>query len=136
MAYPERVRRMLNNLSIDRVDDDVITQNIEDAVVEIEPLASPSAPTETVEMAVTLCAVYWTYLAYALEVERAAGGMPPAIETNLRRLYQRYIYFRARIQGATADVSPGHIFGILGLQHSLYDDLTRDPSGTGRTTGA
>ncbi len=136
MIYAERVRLMLNNLSVARVNDDAITQNIEDAVVEIEPLASPAAPTVDVEMAVTLCAVYWTYLGYAMEVERAAGGMPPAIETNLRRIYQRYIYFRTRIQGATADASPGHVFGVLGLQRSLYDDTGRDPSKTGRTTSA
>jgi len=132
----EGIRERLNNLAVDRVGDDVISVNLSDAIIEIEPLASPSARPEDVEMAVTLCAVYWTYLAYALEVERAAGGMPPAIETNLRRLYQRYIYFRARIQGATADASPGHVFGVLGLQGSLYDDLSRDPSGTGRTTSA
>ena len=135
-VYAERVRLTLNNLSVDRVDDDVIAQNIGDAEIEISPLASPSAPDEDVEMAVTLCAVYWTYLGYAMEVERAAGGMPPSIESNLRRIYQRYMYFRARIQGATADASPGHIAGVLGLQNSLYDDLSRDPSGTGRVSRA
>lgn len=136
MPTVEDVRKRLNDISSQRVSDDVISVALQDAQTEIEPLASTSARTEDVEMAVMLCAAYWSYLGYAMEVERAAGGMPPAIETNLRRLYQRYMYFRARIQGATADASPGHVFAVLGLQKSLYDDLSRDPTGIGRTTVA
>jgi hypothetical protein len=133
MVNVEDIRHALNDMSPDRVSDDVINYNLEKAKARVLKVASSQARAEDIDDAITACAAYASYLSYALEVERAAGGMPPAINSNLQRLYDDCIFWRSSVQGSTATTSPGQIFGQLGLNNSLYDDPGRDPSSRGRT---
>lgn len=126
----QEVRNALNNISTDRVSQDIITYHIERAARRINKLASSAAESNDKRDAIEACAAYASYLSYALEVERAAGGMPPAVNNNLNRLYRECMFWRGIIQGYTATASRGHVFGIHGMPLSLYDDPTREPSST------
>lgn len=115
------VRVELNNISTDRVSDEVAAYNLERSRRRVEGLASSSANNQDVNDAIVACAAYRCYVGYALEVERGAGRMPPAIETNLRRLQEECIYWRARVQGYTATSNRGEVFKVMTMPYSIQD---------------
>ncbi len=126
----QEVRNALNNISTDRVSSDVVSYHIERAARRVTKVASSSAEANDIRDAIEACAAYASYLSYALELERAAGTMPPAVSNNLNRLYRECMFWRGIIQGYTADASRGHVFGTSAMNRSLYDDPSRGPSST------
>lgn len=93
------VRNFLNNLSEQRVPSPTIQKQIGIANSKIYAIKSSQAPTKTVENAILLYASWLTYGAYATDVERTTGGLPPQVATHLallERLSQDFITLISR----------------------------------------
>jgi len=76
MVVIQDVRDFLNNLSVGRVQDNVIQKQIEIATVKIDAKKVSGLSETTRNAAILTYASYLTYLAYVTEYERSAGTVP------------------------------------------------------------
>lgn len=83
------VREYLDNLSEDRVHDEVVQKWIDMATVNVTNEKSEVATAETVDSAVLAIAGYQVYNAYASQVERTVGQVPPNMMMNLQ-IYKNF----------------------------------------------
>ena len=82
------VREFLNNLSVGRVSDKAIQQQIEVAETDLNNKKASNVAANTLEKAILVYASYLTYLAYVTEYERSAGVVPGFMVGHLQTLKQ------------------------------------------------
>jgi len=112
------VREYLDNLSKDRVFDEVIQRWIELATAQVDAEKSEIAPATTVDNAILAIAGHKVYLAYASKYERTAGGLPAPILMNLA-IYERFAdYFLGLAMRGTVGTRP-----IIGAAKSLITEV-------------
>jgi hypothetical protein len=85
------VRNALNNIEEGLVTDEAILSSIEDAESELEYLSNTNVPTQLVELAIKQKAVYKSYLAYVLKMERGIDTAPtPQMRSALDMLLEEF----------------------------------------------
>jgi len=106
MVEVKDVREMLNNLSVQRVPDETVEKRIQLANTIVENEKSGSVTDETLEDARLVIASYLTLDAYADRIERSAGRIPPAMQSQLIRWEERKKIFLSYIKRGSISLLP------------------------------
>jgi len=77
------VRDYLNNMTTYRIPDDTITLHLRLATSFCERWCRESASQAQKDDAILTRCAWQSYIAYTVELERAAGGLPPPVLTQL-----------------------------------------------------
>jgi len=115
------VRSYLKDLPSEFVSDSVIEKHIDVATFIIEKEKSETASTEDIDKATLIYASYQTALAYATELERSLGQLPPPIVSWIELL-------KEAAEKALEYIRRGFLISIEVpmISNSLYDYARSD----------
>jgi len=117
MTSVKEVRDFLNKMGENRVREDTVELMLRMAKIAVDNEKSSVANNDAVEAAVLSQAAWMSYLAYATEVERSVGEVPPSMLIHLeelKMLAERYMGYAKR--GLAPSLSP-----LVALSKSTSD---------------